>query len=122
MRRVYPRIIEELTPAAGHVFDRYAHNIVEADHGRLKARLRPMRGLKTIRSLRTLATGHAFVQNLRRARPRSRPGRVHRTRPMPMTTARPGRAATLSRINQRNSTILSLRANDDRGRHETHAS
>jgi transposase, IS6 family len=25
-----------------------------------------MRGLKTIRSLRTLAAGHAFVQNLRR--------------------------------------------------------
>ena len=61
---VYPRIIEELTPAAGHVFDRYANNIVEADHGRLKARLRPMRGLKTIRSLRTIATGHAFVPNL----------------------------------------------------------
>jgi IS6 family transposase len=39
---------------------------VEADHGRLKARLRPMRGLKTISSLRTVATGHAFVQNLRR--------------------------------------------------------
>jgi hypothetical protein len=41
-------------------------NTVEADHGRLKARLRPMRGLKTIRSLRTVAAGHAFVQNLRR--------------------------------------------------------
>ena len=26
----------------------------------------PMRGLKTIRSLRTVAVGHAFVQNLRR--------------------------------------------------------
>jgi IS6 family transposase len=39
---------------------------VEADHGRLKARLRPMRGLKTIRSLRRIAAGHAFVQNLRR--------------------------------------------------------
>ena len=25
-----------------------------------------MRGLKTIRSLRTIAAGHAFVQNLRR--------------------------------------------------------
>jgi len=32
------------------------------DHGRLKARLRPMRGLKTFRSARILATGHAFVQ------------------------------------------------------------
>jgi transposase-like protein len=38
---------------------------VEADHGRLKARLRAMRGPKTIRSLRTVAAGHAFVQNLR---------------------------------------------------------
>ena len=38
---------------------------MEADHGRLKARLRPMRGLKRDRSLRTVA-GHPFVQNLRR--------------------------------------------------------
>jgi transposase, IS6 family len=42
------------------------HNIVEADHRRLKARLRPMRGLNTVSSLRTIAAGHAFVQNLRR--------------------------------------------------------
>jgi IS6 family transposase len=41
-------------------------NRVEADHGRLKARLRPMRGLKTFLSARTIAAGHAFVQNLRR--------------------------------------------------------
>ncbi len=39
---------------------------VEADHGRLKARLRPMRGLKQDRSARVIITGHAFVQNLRR--------------------------------------------------------
>jgi hypothetical protein len=39
---------------------------VEADHGRLKARLRPMRGLKLLASARTIAAGHAFVQNLRR--------------------------------------------------------
>jgi transposase, IS6 family len=39
---------------------------VESDHGRLKARLRPMRGLKKITSLRIVAAGHAFVQNLRR--------------------------------------------------------
>ena len=43
-----------------------ANNRVEADHGRLKARLLPMRGLNTIRSLRTVATGHGFVHNLRR--------------------------------------------------------
>ncbi len=39
---------------------------VETDHGRLKARLRPMRGLKRHRFARILAAGHAFVQNLRR--------------------------------------------------------
>jgi IS6 family transposase len=42
------------------------NNIVEADHGRLKTRLHPMRGLKNIRSVTTIAIGHAFVQNLRR--------------------------------------------------------
>jgi transposase-like protein len=63
---VYPRIIGELVPAARHVLAQYSNNSVEADHGRLKARLRPMRGLKTIRSLRAVAAGHAFVQNLRR--------------------------------------------------------
>jgi transposase-like protein len=63
---VYPRMIDELAPGARHVLEQYANNTVEADHGRLKARLRPMRGLKTIRSLRTIAAGHAFVQNLRR--------------------------------------------------------
>jgi hypothetical protein len=39
---------------------------MEADHGRLNARLRPMRRAKTINSLRVIAAGHAFVQNLRR--------------------------------------------------------
>ena len=46
--------------------ERYANNPVEIGHGRLKARLRPMRGIKRHRSVRILATGHAFVQNLRR--------------------------------------------------------
>jgi transposase, IS6 family len=63
---VYLRVIDELAPPPRHVLEQYANNRVEADHGRLKARLRPMRGLKTISSLRTVATGHAFVQNLRR--------------------------------------------------------
>jgi IS6 family transposase len=63
---VYPRVIDELVPAARHVLEQYSNNRVEADHGRLKARLQPMRGLKTIISLRTVAAGHAFVQNLRR--------------------------------------------------------
>jgi hypothetical protein len=62
----YPRVIDELMPRARHVTDRYANHTVEADHGRLKARLRPMRGLNTVRSSPTIAAGHAFVQNLRR--------------------------------------------------------
>ena len=63
---VYPRVLDELIPPALHTFEQYTNNRVEADHGRLKARLRPMRGLKRHRSARTLAAGHAFVQNLRR--------------------------------------------------------
>jgi transposase-like protein len=62
----YPRVIDEVIPAARHTSEQYANNRVEADHARLKARLRPMRGLKTISSLRTVAAGHAFVQNVRR--------------------------------------------------------
>ena len=62
----YPRVLDELLPAACHVTDRYANNLIEADHGRLKARLRPMRGLKQERSLRILVLAHAFVQNVRR--------------------------------------------------------
>ena len=63
---VYPRVIDELAPAARHALERYSNNTVQADHARLKARLRPMRGVKTTRSLRTIATGHAFIQNPRR--------------------------------------------------------
>ena len=62
----YPRVLDELIPSALHSVERYANNPVEADHGRLKARLRPMRGLKRHRSARILAAGHAFVQSLRR--------------------------------------------------------
>jgi transposase-like protein len=36
--------IDELIPAAFHNTEQYANNRVECDHGRLKARLRPMRG------------------------------------------------------------------------------
>jgi transposase, IS6 family len=61
----YPRVIEKLIPAACHVTEQYANTPVEADHGRLKARLRPMRGLKELRSARVISAGHAFMQNLR---------------------------------------------------------
>ena len=62
----YPLVIEELLPAAWHRTDRYANNQLEADHGRLKARLRLMRGLKQDHSARIIIAGHAFIQNLRR--------------------------------------------------------
>jgi len=64
--RLYPAVLEELLPAAWHRTDRYANNRVECDHGRLKARLGPMRGLKQDRSARAVIVGHAFIQNLRR--------------------------------------------------------
>jgi hypothetical protein len=64
--RVYPRVLDELLPAAFHDTEVHANNPIETDHGRLKARLRPMRGLKRDRTARVIVAGHAFVQNLRR--------------------------------------------------------
>ena len=51
---------------SSHNTDQYANNRVECDHGRLKARLRPMPGLKTDHTASAVVSGHAFVQNLRR--------------------------------------------------------
>jgi transposase-like protein len=62
----YPRVLDEMWPAAWHHVERYANNRVEADHAQLKRWLRPMGGIKTMTGLRVLAAGHAFVQNLRR--------------------------------------------------------
>jgi len=64
--RVYPGVLGELLPAAFHDTKAHANNPLETDHGRLKARLRPMRGLKRDRTARVIVAGHAFVQNLRR--------------------------------------------------------
>ena len=63
---IYPRVLDELVPAAWHHVERYANNRIEADHGRLKHRLRPMRGLRTHRTAQVIITGLAFMQNLRR--------------------------------------------------------
>jgi transposase-like protein len=62
----YPIVMDDLLPAAWHRTEQYANNHVEADHDRLKARLRPMRGLKQDCSAMVIIAGHAFVQNLRR--------------------------------------------------------
>jgi transposase, IS6 family len=63
---VYPRVLDELLSAAWHHVERWANNRIEADHGRLKHRLRPMRGLRTDRTAAVIIAGLAFVQNLRR--------------------------------------------------------
>jgi IS6 family transposase len=63
---VYLVVLAELLPAAWHHTDRYANNRVECDHGRLKAPLRSICGLKQDRSARVIIAGHALVQNVRR--------------------------------------------------------
>jgi transposase-like protein len=59
-------VLDELVPAACHITEQYGNNSIEADHGRLKSRLRPMRGLKQLRCARVISAGHAFIQNLHR--------------------------------------------------------
>jgi IS6 family transposase len=60
------RVVDDLVPEVLHDTTQYANNLIECDHGRLKARLRPMRGLRTDRTVSTVIRGHGFVQNLRR--------------------------------------------------------
>src|SRR5436190_1021522 len=59
-------VVDELVPGAFHNTEQYANNRIEADHGRLKARLRPMRGLKHDDSASVIIRGHALMQNIRR--------------------------------------------------------
>ena len=60
------RVVDDLLPEVPHDTTQYANNRIECDHGRLKARRRPMRGLRTDRTASTVIRGHAFIQNLRR--------------------------------------------------------
>jgi len=60
------RVVDDLLAEVLHDTTQYANNRIECDHGRLKARLRPMRGLRTDRTASVVIRGHAFVQNLRR--------------------------------------------------------
>jgi transposase-like protein len=41
----YPRVLDEMVPAAWHHTERYANNRIEADHAQLKRWLRPMRAI-----------------------------------------------------------------------------
>ncbi|GAA0396380.1 IS6 family transposase [Micromonospora gifhornensis] len=63
---VYPSVLDKLIPSAWHHVERYANNPIEADHSRLKHRLRPMRGPRTDKTAQVIIAGHAFMQNLRR--------------------------------------------------------
>ncbi|MEU4217334.1 IS6 family transposase [Actinoplanes sp. NPDC026623] len=63
---VYPAVLDQLVPTAWHHVEQYANNPIEADHGQLKRRLRPMRGLQTDRTAQVVIAGYAFLQNLRR--------------------------------------------------------
>jgi transposase-like protein len=63
---VYPGVLDEWIPQAWHHVERYANNPIEADHSRLKHRLRAMRGLRTGKTAQVIIAGHAFMQNLRR--------------------------------------------------------
>jgi len=107
---VYPRVLDELVPAARHVLEQHANNVIEADHGRLKARLRPMRGLKRIRSARTIRgwprlraepAPRPLRARRRRAEGKPCPRRVQRTRPLPLSrhTAPTCRSQLLRPIN-----------------------
>jgi IS6 family transposase len=60
------RVVDELLPGVVHDTEPYSNNRVENDHGRLKARLRPMRGRRTNSTASTVINSHAFIQNLRR--------------------------------------------------------
>jgi IS6 family transposase len=53
----YPQVIGKAAPAARQVTEQYANNAIEADHGRLRARLRPMRGLKRLALTGSLVGG-----------------------------------------------------------------
>jgi transposase-like protein len=53
----YPVVLEELLPAPWHRTEQYANNRVETNHGRLKSRLGPMRGLNQDRSARVIVAG-----------------------------------------------------------------
>jgi transposase-like protein len=57
--------MDELLSAAWHRTEQYANNHVEADHGRLESRLRPMPGLKQDHSARIIIAAMRSLQNLR---------------------------------------------------------
>jgi hypothetical protein len=78
-----------------HIVEQYANNPIEAGHSRLKARLRPMRGLKTALSASGQRRAHLHPESPTRplrSRCRCQPqvsasGGLHRTRPRHLNRA-----------------------------------
>src|SRR5919206_2803013 len=62
----YPRALAVAAPGVLHRTGRDRTNGIERDHGLLKERLRPMRGLKSAPSAAVFARGHALMRNIRR--------------------------------------------------------
>jgi len=62
----YPPALAVMVPGVLHRTGRYRSNGIERDHGFLKERLRPMRGLKSLTSAATFTRGYALMRNIRR--------------------------------------------------------
>jgi transposase-like protein len=62
----YPPALAAAVPGVRHRTGRYRTNGIERDHGFLKERLRPMRGLKSVASAAVFIRGHALMRNIRR--------------------------------------------------------
>ena len=60
----YPPALGAAVPGVLHRTGRYRTNGIERDHGFLKERLRPMRGLKSISSSTIFIRGHALMRNI----------------------------------------------------------
>src|ERR1700716_486857 len=62
----YPPALAVAVPGVLHRTGRYRTNGIERDHGFLKERLRPMRGLKSVTSAANFMCGHALMRNIPR--------------------------------------------------------
>src|SRR3982075_3862048 len=62
----YPPALATAVPGVLHRTGRYRTNGIERDHGFLKERLRPMRGLKSVASAAIFTRGHALMRTIRR--------------------------------------------------------
>ncbi len=85
----YPRVLDDLLPAACHVTEQYRNNPIEADHGSLKSRLRPMRGLKRRRSVRVISAGHCGAKGAAACPPSTSTAATGSRPPTPAATTAP---------------------------------